>query len=60
MTVTQCTNTKEIPSVELRCYSLNEKFTQADAEEAYRKYYQTEPQKAYQWSNYLYIEIPKL
>lgn len=55
-----CDNTKEIPSVKLRCYSLDEKYTQKNAEDAYREYYKAEPKKAYLWSNYLYIELPKI
>jgi len=57
MEIVECENTKQIPSVELRCYSLDSAYTVDSAVTEFKRHFRREPQKAYRWGNYLYIEI---
>jgi hypothetical protein len=57
--IIECALTREIPTKQMRCYRLTDKYTQADAERDYLAVHHVEPKQAYQWGNFLYIELPE-
>jgi hypothetical protein len=56
--IIDCDHLGALPEVNLRAYSLNEHYTQADAVRDYVKRYGREPETGYRWKSYLYLEIP--